>query len=109
MASLFEELGLDPETFEWHDLSLCRGIDITGPSDDVFFDRYETDSESAKAADDICLHCPVIKQCFAEGADGKYGLWGGVYWNGSGSPDRNRNSHKTDEVWAEIYRKVGKQ
>lgn len=105
MSSLLDQLGIDAERFEWDDLGLCRGS-VTSPKDDVFFDRYENDGESARAADQMCLHCPVIKQCFFEGSKGKIGVWGGVYWNGSGKPDKNKNSHKTDEVWNLIHERV---
>ena len=101
MSSILDNLGIDPEDFEWEDLALCAGMDTQ-----VFFDRYESDPESAKAADETCLHCPVMKNCFFKGAQGQYGCWGGVYWNGSGKPDPNKNSHKTEEVWIEIRRRV---
>lgn len=100
-SSLLDELGLDPEDFEWQDLSLCSGMPTS-----FFYEKYETDVESARAADQVCLHCPVMKECFLAGAKGEHGVWGGVYWNGAGSPDKNRNSHKTEEVWDEIYDKV---
>jgi len=106
--SLLSELGLDAEHLEWHDLALCRNSEIDGPENDFFFDRYESSPESAKAADQMCLHCPVMRQCFFEGSRGNQGLWGGVYWMDSGKPDVNRNRHKTDEIWDEIYSRVGR-
>lgn len=109
MSSLLNELGIDPDDFEWRDLALCRNMRITAPGEDVFYDKYESDSESAKAADQICLHCPVIQQCFFEGAQGQTGVWGGVYWNGSGKPDKNKNNHKTEEDWDNLYKMVGKK
>ena len=42
------------------------------------------------------------------GYGGQHGLYGGVYFNGAGKPDKNKNSHKTDAVWSEIYRRVSK-
>lgn len=103
MSSLLESLGIDPEEFEWHHLAACQHVDP-----EVFCDKYEADEEIAKAADSICLNCPVIADCFfAGGTNGEYGVWGGVYWNGSGKPDKNKNSHKTQEIWDEIHRKVG--
>lgn len=101
MSRLLDELGLDPEDFEWSDLALCKAM-----STETFFDEYEKDEEVAKAADNACLLCPVIKQCFFSGAEGQHGVWGGVYWNGSGKPDKNKNSHKTDEIWAAIHERV---
>lgn len=107
--SLWDELGLDPQDFEWRDLSLCRNMQIESPAEDAFFDAYESDPEAAKATDQMCLHCPVLKNCFFEGAGGQYGVWGGVYWNGAGKPDKNKNAHKTDEVWDEIRMRASDQ
>ncbi len=104
-SSLLDELGLDPDEFDWDDLGLCRGT-VTSPDDDIFFDKYESDTESARSADEMCLRCPVIRQCFFEGAKGRAGVWGGIYWNGSGKPDKNKNSHKSDETWARIHQRV---
>lgn len=101
MSSLLDEYGLDPEDFDWQDLGLCANMPTS-----YFYERYETDPESAKATDQVCLHCPVIKQCFFAGASGEHGVWGGMYWNGAGTPDKNRNSHKTQEVRDEILEKV---
>lgn len=101
MSSLLDELGLDPEDFEWQDLALCSNMPTS-----FFYDNYESDQETAKATDQVCLRCPVQKQCFFAGASGEHGVWGGVYWNGSGKPDKNRNAHKTEEVWNEVHRKV---
>lgn len=106
MSSLLDELGIDPEDFEWQDLGLCRGMRINSPEEDSFYDGYEADEETAKAQDAMCLVCPVFQQCFMAGADGEIGVWGAVYWNGSGKPDKNKNSHKTEEVWDEIYKKA---
>ena len=101
MSRILDELGLDPEDFEWQDLALCGNM-----STSFFYDDYESDKETAIAADQTCLRCPVIKECFFTGAKGEHGVWGGVYWNGAGTPDKNKNSHKTQEVWLEIRRRV---
>lgn len=105
--NILDEMGLDPEEVEWHDLSLCSGYPIENNKQDVFFDKYESDTETAKAVDEMCLTCPVIKQCFFQGLNnGESGVYGGVYWNGAGKPDKNKNAHKSDETWQEIYRRV---
>lgn len=102
MSNLLDELGLDPENFEWQDLSLCSGM-----ATEFFYEKYESDVEFARAVDQVCLHCPVFKQCTLFGMEnGEYGVWGGVYWNGAGKPDKNKNSHKTEEDWAEIGRRI---
>lgn len=104
--SLLSELGLDPNDFDWTDLALCQGmVPIVTESGDIidnFFDTYESNPEVAKAVDECCLACPVRLDCLAQGQSGEYGLWGGIYWNGSGKPDQNRNKHKTPEVWEAI-------
>ncbi len=106
MPSILDQLGIDVAEFDWTDLSLCRES-VTSPEDDIFFDRYESDEETAIAADSMCLSCPVVKQCFFEGASGgKIGVFGGVYWNGSGKPDKNKNSHKSEDTWTSIYERV---
>ena len=99
--SLLEDLGIDPEDFRWQDLALCANMDT-----EIFYDKYESSDAVAKAADKICLACPVISQCFFAGAKGETGLWGGVYWNGAGSQDKNKNKHKSEEEWEEVRRKV---
>lgn len=102
MSSLLESLGIDPEEFEWHHLAACQHV-----NPELFYDEYEREPEVARAADSVCLGCPVIADCwFAGKQNGEYGVWGGVYWNGSGKPDKNKNSHKTQEVWDEIAKKV---
>jgi hypothetical protein len=101
MSNLLDELGLDPNDFNWEDLALCAGLPT-----EMFYDLYESDVETAKAIDEGCLRCPVFQECFMKGADGEYGVWGGVYWNGAGRPDKNKNAHKTEETWDEIYRRA---
>ena len=99
--SLLEQLGLDEEEVEWHNLALCQNMKT-----EMWFDAYESDQEVAKAVEEVCLSCPVIKDCFFEGAAGQIGVWGGVYWNGSGKVDKSKNSHKSEEVWNRIQKKV---
>jgi hypothetical protein len=95
--SLLSELGLDPDNLQWHQLALCDGMPLTW-----FYDSYESDSEIAKAVDDVCLNCPVIKECGLQGAGGEYGVWGGIYWSGNGKPDKAKNSHKTEDDWKAV-------
>ena len=99
-------LGVDPETFEWQHLALCRGLQLSA-KDDIFFDKYEQDPESAKATDAMCLSCPVQKICLRTGIEnGETGVWGGVFLeNGKVIPVRNQ--HKTKEVWDQIKKVVG--
>lgn len=99
--SILDSLGIDPVDFIWQDLALCVGM-----NPDLFFDTYETDVEVAKQIDEGCLSCPVMKECSAKGMGGEYGVFGGVYWNGSGRPDFNRNAHKTEAVWTKIKNRL---
>ena len=98
---LLQELGIDPERFRWEDLSACSGMDT-----EIFYSAYESDPVIAKAADEMCLHCPVMKMCHAKGEQGQWGLWGGVYWNGSGREDAARSMHKTEEVRKRIAKRL---
>lgn len=95
--SLLDELGVDPQDFVWQDLALCVGM-----NPNLFFDTYETDAVVAKQIDQCCLSCPVIKECSAKGMKGEYGVFGGVYWNGSGRPDVNRNAHKDEAFYRDL-------
>ena len=99
--SLAELLGVDPENFEWEDLGTCKGMSFAD-----FYDKYESDSVHARQVDEMCLRCPVIAQCSMRGQDGEYGVWGGIYWNGAGSPDESKNAHKTEEVWDRIKKRI---
>lgn len=108
--SILDRIGVDPERFDWKQLGLCKGISmhLNDPeTDDTFFDAYESNPEVAAMTDDMCLHCPVMKQCAMEGQSKKrVGVWGGIYWNGAGKPDKDRNAHKTKEVWDAIHKRL---
>ena len=45
---------------EWRGEARCAGLDVN-----LFFDKYEEDPKLADKIDKtVCLHCPVIKECF---------------------------------------------
>lgn len=95
-------LGIDVEELDWQDLSLCHDTDTN-----LFYDDYESDTQVAKMIDQMCLSCPVMKQCLERGIDnGEWGVWGGIYLT-SGRPDTNKNIHKTQEVWEQVREKIG--
>lgn len=77
----------------------------------LFFEDYEESSEVAKRIDsEVCLHCPVIKQCFdfatqMEDPYKAHGVFGGVYFV-DGEISKSRNAHKTKEIWEEILAAV---
>lgn len=100
-TSIIELLGLDEEDFSWQQLSLCSGMDT-----ELFYDQYESSSKVAKQVDQMCLSCPVMNECLQWGTENsETGVWGGIYLV-SGKVDNNRNSHKTEDVWAEIRNRI---
>lgn len=99
--NLLEELGINPEDFRWELLALCQGISYPN----VFFEEYD-DEQTAKQVDEMCLSCPVMKQCYAAGKKGESGVWGAVYWNGAGKRDPLKNQHKTPEIDARIEERL---
>jgi hypothetical protein len=99
--SLLDELGLDEQTLAWYQLSSCKGMDL-----DLFFESYESDDEIAKAMDEVCLSCPVFKDCLTSAFDYKdSGLRAAIYLT-NGKTDKAKNEHKTPEVWARIQEKL---
>ena len=97
MSSILNDLGIDKDNFYWFDLAICKGMDTN-----LFFDKYEVDSNIAKNIDEACMSCPVSKICFQYGSDGnEYGVWGGVYLS-AGLIDSSKNTHKTPEIWKKI-------
>jgi len=99
--SLLDELGLDESTLSWYQLSSCRGMDLN-----LFYELYEENEEIAKAIDERCLSCPVFKECLMTATDDKdYGVRGAIYLS-NGKPDKQRNAHKTPEVWSRIQERL---
>lgn len=102
MSNILNDLNTDGENINWWHLSACSGLDTN-----LFFDKYELDSNIAKSIDQCCLSCPVMKMCYEAGKqNNEYGVWGGIYLN-SGSVDKMRNTHKTKEIWKQINKKNG--
>lgn len=100
MSNILNELGIDKEEFDWWHLAICRGMETN-----FFYDKYETDENTAKSIDEACLSCPVIKMCYESGKENnEYGVWGGAYLN-AGSIDKSKNLHKTTDVWKRLKAK----
>lgn len=90
-------LDADPDEIEWQDYALCAGMPIN-----IFYEDYESDPAFAKTVDEICMACPVQRECLLAGAgNNEHGVWGGIYLS-SGTPDPQRNAHKTPKIWKEI-------
>lgn len=118
MSELLKQLGIDPEDLKWYHLAACNGMmksihdnNNTGKMThelDPFFDAYESDAVIQVQVDQICLACPVAKQCFKFGTDTKSdGVFGGIYLY-RGKIDKRFNSHKTPEVWKALKKIHGK-
>jgi len=100
MSNILNELDSDEQSIRWWHLAACKGIDTN-----LFFDKYESDVNMAKAIDQCCLSCPVIAMCNKSGVENnEYGVWGGVYLS-SGLIDKMKNVHKTKDIWKQIRAK----
>jgi hypothetical protein len=96
--SVLDALGIEPDDLEWQDLAVCHGLDVKR-----FYEGYETSVRTAKLTDQICLSCPVRKECLAAGVEnGEWGVWGGVYLTSGKADDKGKNDHKTPEIWKQI-------
>jgi len=104
MSSFSKHIGIDEDDIQWYHLAACRGMPINW-----FYDDYESDKETARQVDQVCLHCPVIKVCHDEGvANKEKGVWGGVFMN-LGRPDKQHNSHKDPEILRQMKRLHGRK
>ena len=110
MSSIFDLLGIDPGDVRWEDLALCASMAPAPGTDgegDLFFEKYETSPSTAKMVDELCLSCPVMKQCLQSGIDDKLtGVRGGIYLT-DGKRNIKRNAHKTEAVWNQIKERLG--
>lgn len=92
----------DLDGVKWQDWALCKGM----PTND-WYDNYESSQSAARAVDQACLSCPVLAQCLQAGVENsEWGVWGGIYLV-AGKPDKNKNAHKTPEIWKEIKERIG--
>jgi hypothetical protein len=99
--SLLEQIGIDPRDFEWQQLAACQEYPTN-----LFFEDYEKDSIQAEQVDELCLGCPVTKECFQLGSSTKStGVFGGFYLS-NGEVVRVRNAHKTVEITQRLAKKV---
>lgn len=89
------------EQHNWKYNASCKDYDWN-----LFFDKYEEDTDLRPAIDKLCSECPVRKQCFAVGVSQKeWGVWGGIYLeNGKVSREFNKHRNKTD--WAKTWQNL---
>jgi hypothetical protein len=86
---------------DWKDEASCKGFDT-----ELFFDKYEEDLELRPAIDELCFHCPVVKQCFAVGISQKaIGVHGGVYME-NGKISREFNKHRSKADWGIVWKNL---
>lgn len=86
---------------DWVVQAACKELDLS-----LFFESYEQDADMARTMDNLCMGCPVIKECFESGCNtNSWGLWGGVFLI-EGKPDPSRNAHKDKETWEEVLEKI---
>lgn len=82
----------------WKDNAACLGLE-----NNLFFDKYEEDTNVRPIVDSICGSCPVRKTCFAVGVSSKeWGVWGGIYLEG-GDISREFNNHRNKNGWANTW------
>jgi hypothetical protein len=94
---VFDVLGIDVDDLDWQDLSICVGQPVWR-----FYDGYETNNRTARLTDEMCLSCPVRKECLQAGVENsEWGVWGGIYLE-NGKPSDNKNAHKTQDTWDQI-------
>jgi len=81
---------------DWRQAAACDSLDT-----ELFFEGYEANEATARSVDDICLGCPVIKQCLEYGLENhEIGVWGGTYL-AAGKVQKSRNTHKTVDICKE--------
>jgi hypothetical protein len=94
---VFDVLGINADDLEWQDLALCTGQPLWR-----FYEGYESNERIAKVTDQMCLSCPVRKECLQTGIENnEWGVWGGIYLE-NGKVSDNKNSHKTQDIWEHI-------
>lgn len=99
--SLLEQIGIDPRDFDWQDLAACNNYPVN-----LFFEDYERDIVTAKQVDNLCLSCPVAKECYELGVSTRStGVFGGFYL-ANGEVAKARNAHKDERMVLSLAQKV---
>jgi len=69
----------------------------------LFFDKYEENSSTAKAVDNLCQRCPMQNKCLAYGiSNQEWGVWGGIYLE-NGKISKEFNKHKDKDDWFSVW------
>lgn len=86
---------------EWKDRAACQGMDT-----ELFFDKYEEDVNVRAATEDVCMNCPVVRDCLATGVSQKgTGVWGGIYLE-NGEISREFSKHLSKKDWGEKWKRL---
>ncbi len=81
----------------WSKKAACLNMDSN-----LFFDKYEEQQKIRYAIDNLCMSCPVQRDCLAVGVSRQeWGVWGGVFLE-NGKISKEMNSHKQNDDWFNI-------
>ncbi len=90
--NILEQLGLQEDRLAWQDLAACRR------DDPKYFDKYYQDNPVVRPmVDEICINCPVIKECFTSAARNKESFLWAATWLDNGQPVSEMSDHQTKE------------
>jgi hypothetical protein len=83
---------------KWSQEARCAGLETN-----LFFDFYEQDDGIARDVDEMCMSCPIQKDCLAVAVGRREtGTWGGIYLE-YGQISEEHNRHKTEEDWGNLW------
>lgn len=86
-----------------YNIKWAKGSKCIGLPTDLFFDTYELSSKTAGHVDQLCMSCPLQRECLSVGVARKeWGVWGGIYLE-DGEISEEFNMHKTQEHWKELW------
>jgi len=86
-----------------YNIKWAQGSKCVGLPTDLFFEEYELDSKMASHVDQLCMSCPLQRECLSVGTGRKeWGVWGGIYLE-DGDISEEFNLHKTDEDWSALW------
>lgn len=89
-----------------YNIRWAEGASCIGLPTDAFFDHYEENPEVPNIVDEMCMGCPLQRQCLSVGVARKeWGVWGGVYLE-DGEIHEEYNAHKTPQKWNELWMRL---
>jgi hypothetical protein len=109
---IFEESTPVPTSADWKEQAACAKLMTSNDPTDVaevtemFFDRYDADTELADSVDRLCLKiCPVRDECVQFAKNNKAtGVHGGIYFS-LGRWAKSKNAHKAPSLIKELKEK----